>query len=143
MINRVNKLKSNLVILLSVFLSFGVTSGAISKPLTPVSIQLKWKHQFQFAGYYAAQEMGYYKDEGLAVDIREWQDNTNVIEQVIQNRADFGIGDATILSEFVNGQPIVAIAAIFQEDPMVLFTKKSSGIVKPKNLIGQGNRIKI
>jgi len=114
-----------------------MTSIAIAKPLTPVSIQLKWKHQFQFAGYYAAQEMGYYKDEGLTVDIREWENNANVIEQVIQNKANFGVGDATILSEFVNGQPIVAIAAIFQEDPMVLFTKKSSGIVKPKDLIGK------
>jgi len=73
MINRVNNVKLKLVTLLSVFLFFGMTSVAISKPLTPVSIQLKWQHQFQFAGYYAAQEMGYYQDEGLAVDIREWQ----------------------------------------------------------------------
>jgi NMT1/THI5 like len=36
-----------------------------------VSLQLKWSHQFQFAGYYAALEQGFYKSAGLDVDIRE------------------------------------------------------------------------
>ena len=31
-------------------------------PLEKVSIQLKWFHQFQFAGYYAAKEKGFYAD---------------------------------------------------------------------------------
>jgi hypothetical protein len=30
--------------------------------LDPVSLQLKWKHQFQFAGYYAALEQGFYRN---------------------------------------------------------------------------------
>ena len=34
-------------------------------------MQLKWKHQFQFAGYYAALEQGFYRDAGLDVSIRE------------------------------------------------------------------------
>lgn len=40
-----------------------------------VVLQLKWKHQFQFAGYYAAQYKGYFKEEGLEVDIREIDPN--------------------------------------------------------------------
>ena len=32
-----------------------------STPLKKVKLQLKWKHQFQFAGYYAAIEKGFYK----------------------------------------------------------------------------------
>ena len=39
--------------------------------LDAVSIQLKWKHQFQFAGYYQALEQGFYRDAGLDVTIRE------------------------------------------------------------------------
>ena len=38
--------------------------------LDQVSMQLKWKHQFQFAGYYAALEQGFYRDAGLNVTIR-------------------------------------------------------------------------
>jgi ABC-type nitrate/sulfonate/bicarbonate transport system substrate-binding protein len=39
--------------------------------LDQVSLQLKWKHQFQFAGYYAALAQGYYRNAGLDVTIRE------------------------------------------------------------------------
>ena len=40
-------------------------AGAAEK----VSLQLKWFHQFQFAGYYAAKAQGYYAEEGLEVEI--------------------------------------------------------------------------
>ena len=39
--------------------------------LEKVSVQLNWKHQFQFAGYYAAIEQGYYRDVGLDVTLLE------------------------------------------------------------------------
>src|SRR5262245_50887028 len=38
--------------------------------LEKVSLQLKWLHQFQFAGYYVALEKGFYRDAGLDVEIR-------------------------------------------------------------------------
>ena len=50
-----------------------LTLGATQTRLEKVTLQLKWHHQFQFAGYYAAQEQGYYRDAGLAVDILEGQ----------------------------------------------------------------------
>ena len=43
---------------------------APSEPNEKVVIQLKWLHQFQFAGYYAALSQGYFKDEGLEVELR-------------------------------------------------------------------------
>jgi polar amino acid transport system substrate-binding protein len=39
--------------------------------LEKVSLQLEWKHQFEFAGFYAAIEKGYYKDIGLEVEREE------------------------------------------------------------------------
>jgi NMT1/THI5 like len=39
--------------------------------LDAASLQLKWKHQLQFAGYYQALEQGFYRDAGLDVTIRE------------------------------------------------------------------------
>jgi ABC-type nitrate/sulfonate/bicarbonate transport system substrate-binding protein len=38
-----------------------------SDELERVTLQLKWKHQFQFAGYYAAKEKGFYQEAGLDV----------------------------------------------------------------------------
>ena len=39
--------------------------------LETVTLQLKWSHAFQFAGYYAAVEKGYYREAGLDVRLRE------------------------------------------------------------------------
>ena len=105
--------------------------------LEKVSLQLKWTHQFQFAGYYAAKEQGFYEDEGLDVEFHEFSAQHPIVNQVVNGDADFGISDSTLLADFVNGRPVVALAAIFQENPMVLFTKKSSGIVTPNDIIGK------
>lgn len=42
----------------------GLASG-----LESVRLQLKWRHQFQFAGYYAALEQGYFREAGLDVQL--------------------------------------------------------------------------
>ena len=39
--------------------------------LTPITLQLQWFTQAQFAGYYAALDQGYYADLGLDVTIAE------------------------------------------------------------------------
>ena len=44
---------------------------ANAQPLTEVTLQLRWRHQFQFAGYYAAIAKGYYRDVGLNVSLIE------------------------------------------------------------------------
>jgi ABC-type nitrate/sulfonate/bicarbonate transport system substrate-binding protein len=59
--------------------------------LEQVSMQLKWKHQFQFAGYYAALEQGFYRDAGLDVTIREGGPGIDVAETVASGKADFGV----------------------------------------------------
>ncbi len=105
--------------------------------LETVNLQLKWFNQFQFAGYYAAKQQGFYADEGLDVQIHELSPGINVIEQVIAGDADYGIGDSGILAEYANGKPIKALAAIFQHDPLVFISKQSSGIISPYEMIGK------
>lgn len=51
--------------------------------LEQVALQLKWKHQFQFAGYYAAQEKGYYRDAGLEVSVIEAGPETDPVREVL------------------------------------------------------------
>src|SRR5437879_2753765 len=80
----------------------------------PVSLQLKWKHQFQFAGYYAALEQGFYRDAGLDVTIREGGPGIDVAEAVASGKADFGACSANVLREWAAGRRLVVLAAIFQ-----------------------------
>ena len=101
-----------------------------------VTLQLKWLHQFQFAGYYAAQAKGFYRDEGLEVTIREGGADRSAIPAVLQGDAHYGIGDSDILINRINGQPLVALAAIFQHTPYVILSREDRRIRAPSDLVG-------
>ena len=108
-------------------------SGASSQ----VTLQLKWSHQFQFAGYYAAQAKGFYRDAGLDVVIREGGPNLPPLQSVLSGSAQYSIGDSDLLVARIKGQPIVALAAIFQHSPYVLLSRKDSNIRTPSDLAGK------
>src|SRR5258708_8646162 len=72
--------------------------------LESVSLQLKWKHQFQFAGYYAALEQGFYRSVGLDVTIREGGPDIDVAETVAGGKAEFGVCSSSVLREWVMGR---------------------------------------
>ena len=65
--------------------------------LDQVSLQLKWKHQFQFAGYYAALEQGFYRDAGLDVEIREGGPDVDVAKALAAGQVDFGVCSSSVL----------------------------------------------
>lgn len=99
-----------------------------------VILQLKWFHQFQFAGYYMAKEKGFYQDVGLDVIIRQRESDKNNIKQVISGEANYGISDSILMLYKAKGEPVVVIAPIFQHSPSVLMTLKQSGIDTPYKL---------
>ena len=111
--------------------------GAGAKSPEPVTLQLKWLHQFQFAGYYAARAKGFYRDEGLEVTIREGGADRPAVAQVLSGQAQFGIGDSDLLISRINGQPVVAVAAIFQHTPYIIMSRQDRGIRTPSDLIGK------
>lgn len=103
-----------------------------------VVLQLKWEHEFQFAGYYAALWQGYYQDAGLDVEIRPASrpDRTlvNPQEELIAGRADFAIGAIDILTGIDKGQPLVVLAPIFQKSPGAIFSLASTELKSPARL---------
>lgn len=110
-------------------------SGHISKrTLDPVKIQLKWKHQFQFAGYYAAIEKGFYAEEGLDVSLVEYQGAKDNIEQVASGKAEYGISDSTLIIAALNKRPVVLLSQIFQRSPLIVLTRSDSNIEDAEDL---------
>ncbi len=93
-----------------------------------VSIQLSWLHQFQFAGFYMAKEKGFYKDDGLDVEIKEFTFDLNRATYIGAKKADFGIGRSSLLIEKANGEDVIALGAIYQKSPLMLLVTKDSGI---------------
>jgi len=102
-----------------------------------ISLQLKWKHQFQFAGYYTALEKGYYRDAGLDVTLIEGGPGRSSIEHVVNEQAAYGITSTGALIERSRGKAVKALGAIFQHSPLVLLVKKDSGFKKIADLRGK------
>jgi class 3 adenylate cyclase/ABC-type nitrate/sulfonate/bicarbonate transport system substrate-binding protein len=105
--------------------------------LDQVSLQLKWKHQFQFAGYYAALEQGFYRNAGLDVTIREGGPDIDVTEAVASGRADFGVCSASVLREWMKGRRLVVLAAIFQQSPAIILVPRRADISSVSDLRGR------
>jgi len=59
-----------------------------------VTLQLIWKNQFQFAGYYAAKEKGFYSAEGLDVVFRQRDIKTSYIGDALEGKAQYGTSDS-------------------------------------------------
>jgi ABC-type nitrate/sulfonate/bicarbonate transport system substrate-binding protein len=64
---------------------------AATPTLEPVTIQLRWSHQFQFAGYYAAVEKGFYAAEGLDVTLQAAVPGQDRVTPVLEGRAQYGV----------------------------------------------------
>jgi ABC-type nitrate/sulfonate/bicarbonate transport system substrate-binding protein len=105
--------------------------------LDPVSLQLKWKHQFQFAGYYAALEQGFYRDAGLDVTIREGGPDIDATEAVARGNADFGVCSSSVLREWVMGHHLVVLAVIFQQTPAIILVPRRADIRSVSDLRGR------
>jgi PAS domain S-box-containing protein len=114
-----------------------VTPGWAAQPLTRVSLQLRWLHQFQFAGYYAAIERGYYRDAGLDVWLIDFSFGLDVVEEVLSGRADFGIASAELLLHRLQGKPVTVLAPIFQHSPLALLAHPEAGIKDLRDLAGK------
>jgi diguanylate cyclase (GGDEF)-like protein len=100
-----------------------------------VHLQLRWLHQFQFAGYYAALEKGYYAKAGLDVVIHAGSPEKLPLNEVKNGNALYGVASSELLYERLHGAPLVALAAMFQHSPSVLLARKE--ILSPSDLIGK------
>lgn len=86
-----------------------------------VAVQLKWLHNPQFAGFYAADRLGYYTQEDIRVSFLPGGPTVDVIAPVAAGEADFGIaaGDAVIREIAENKKPFKIIGATYQVNPFV------------------------
>lgn len=107
-----------------------------NSPSQKIKLQLKYYHQFQFAGYYAALHKGFYKEEGLDVELIEGG-NLNSIDLVLAGKANYGIAANDILIERINKKPIQLLATIFQSSPSIFLCLESSNIHTAQDLIGK------
>src|SRR5215470_2784228 len=109
---------------------------APASALDRVSLQLKWKHQFQFAGYYAAVEKGFYREHGLDVEVREGGPNIDAGTAVAAGKADFGVCTTSVLVNPVERANNVVLGVIFQHAAAVILVPHRAGIRTVSELKG-------
>ncbi|MFM4717831.1 ABC transporter substrate-binding protein [Aeromonas bivalvium] len=102
-----------------------------------VVLQLRWLHQPQFVGYHMAKAKGYYAEAGLDVEILPGGKGLSPVAEVLSGRADFGVGNTEVLTQFAEGQPLLALAAIFQHSPSVFLARRDSNILTLADMRGK------
>ena len=110
-----------------------------------VSVQLEWKHQFEFAGFYAALEKGYYRDVGLDVQIKEYTNSTDIVSDVLNSITTYGISSSQLILDRLSGKEIVLLASYFKQNALVLITKpsiKSFKDLKGKRVMAEESELK-
>lgn len=106
--------------------------------MKPVTLQLQWVTQAQFAGYYVALDKGWYAEEGIDLTIKPGGPDVLAADAVTSGSAQFGTSLlADIIVAAQKGRPLISIGQIQQTNGLVLIAKKSSGIQQPKDLVGK------
>jgi NitT/TauT family transport system substrate-binding protein len=122
--------------LIMLMLTFGLACSA--QAADKVTIQLKWVTQAQFAGYYVAQDKGFYKAEGLDVTIKPGGPDIAPPQVIAGGGADVIIDwMPSALASREKGLPLVNIAQVFNRSGMMLTCRKDSGIRSPSDFRGK------
>ena len=122
-----------------------VSSLNATEKIEDVSLQFQWKHQFEYAGFYAAQEKGFYKDAGLNVTFKEYKNGMSIINDVVNKRSTYGITYSDLIVDYLHGKPIVFLANFFKHSPLILVTQpeiKLPSDLKGKKVMGVEDSLK-
>ncbi len=128
------------VVVITVLLMSGVLVACTAFKPQPdkVTVQLSWFHSVEFAGFYVADQKGYYADENLAVTLKPGGADILPAQEVADGKADIGVtgGDQLLIARS-QGLPLKAIAAIFRQSPVALMALADSGIKTPQDMMGK------
>ena len=105
--------------------------------LDHVVLQLPYYHMFNYAGFYAAQDKGFYREEGLAVEILEGSPEFTPTEKILAGEATFGIQNDDLLLEYLAGKDVIVLAVLFQHSSWALMVNAESDYESPQDLAGR------
>ncbi|MED1470418.1 ABC transporter substrate-binding protein [Bacillus salipaludis] len=137
-------MKKWLVLLLTVFLIAGCssknetdTAKENTKKLNKITVVLDWTPNTNHTGLYVAKAKGYFKDQGLDVDIIQ-PGETGADQLVASGKADFGVGyQEGVTQARVQGVPLVSIAAVIQHNTSGFASPVDKNIKAPKDFEGK------
>ena len=112
-------------------------AASVARAADPVTLQLKWVADAQFAGYYVAKDKGYYKDAGLDVTIKPGGPDINPEQVLAGGGADVVIDwMPSALATREKGSPVINIAQPFKRSGLELTCRADSGVKTPAEFPG-------
>jgi NitT/TauT family transport system substrate-binding protein len=127
-----------LTVAIAIAAGLALTGSSQGQGLTKVTLQSKWVVQSQFAGYYAAQAKGYYRQAGLDVTIKAGGPDILPEQVVLGRQAEFGINwMPSTLAQRDTGNDLVNIAQVYARSGTTEVTFKKSGINTFKKMRGK------
>ena len=128
----------SILLLLSALAFSACSPSSTTSKRTPIAVQLSWLHQAQFAGFYAADQQGYFTDEGLDVSFTEGGPEVDFISPVAKGAAQFGVAQpADAILARAQGLSVRSIAVIYRRSPIIFFSLADSGIIRPQDFVGK------
>jgi NitT/TauT family transport system substrate-binding protein len=119
-------------------LAGALLSAGAAQAADPVTLQLKWVTQAQFAGYYVALDQGFYAEEGLDVTIRPGGPDIAPVQVLVGGGADVMVDwMPSALAARERGVPLVNIAQPFKSSGLMLTCWKDTGIESPEDFRGK------
>jgi NitT/TauT family transport system substrate-binding protein len=139
----VSKLYTILIVIIAGMIGSGCATGPADNELQDLTLQLNWTHEAEFAGFYVADEKGFYRDAGLNVTIKDGGIGVDEQQLLLDKQVDVAV---LTFNDFKTGigddQPVTTVAAIFQIPPPVFFSLEDSGIETPRNFTGRRIAVK-
>jgi ABC-type nitrate/sulfonate/bicarbonate transport system substrate-binding protein len=131
--------RSILLTILTAALVLTGCSGGTAAPATlpHVTLVLDWVPNTNHTGFFVALDKGWYKDQGLDVEIQTPSDPAAGLKQVAFGHSELGISfEEEVTIARAQGIPVVSIGAILQHNTSAFASLQSSGITRPKDWEG-------
>jgi NitT/TauT family transport system substrate-binding protein len=136
---------SSLILVVLLFAGCHRAPGPASKSGDPtkITLQADWYPQPEHGGFYTALAKGYYREEGLDLNIVPGGPFAVAAKQVASGASQFGMDSSDHLLEAVaDGQPLIAVAATMQRDPQGIMVRKDSPVRNFEDLNGHTIAVK-
>ncbi len=116
----------------------GSSTPSGGAPLTKVTLALDWTPNTNHTGIYVAQQKGWYRAQGIDLQLLPYSSSVAPEQLVATSKADFAISfPEAVTADRALGQPLVSIAAVIQHNTSAMISLKSSGLDTVASLAGK------